>query len=73
MIEAGAYSALWADVHLGPEQAVRAHQLVRGGLMLPVHWGLFDLALHGWAEPMACVLVPAWSSGVEHLLRERPR
>jgi L-ascorbate metabolism protein UlaG (beta-lactamase superfamily) len=64
MIEAGAYSALWADVHLGPEQAVLAHQLVKGAVMLPVHWGMFDLALHGWTEPMERVLVAAESLGV---------
>ena len=64
MIEAGAYSAMWADVHLGPEQAVLAHRLVRGDVMLPVHWGLFDLALHGWTEPMERVLAAADSQGV---------
>ena len=64
MIESGAYDALWADVHLGPEQAVLAHQLVRGDVMLPVHWGLFDLALHGWTEPMERVLVAAERAGV---------
>jgi L-ascorbate metabolism protein UlaG (beta-lactamase superfamily) len=64
MIEVGAYDAMWADVHLGPEQAVRAHQLVRGDVMLPVHWGLFDLALHGWTEPMERVLVAAAAAGV---------
>ena len=64
MIEAGAYDALWADVHLGPEQAVLAHRLVRGDVMLPVHWGMFDLALHGWTEPMERVLVAAESQGV---------
>jgi L-ascorbate metabolism protein UlaG (beta-lactamase superfamily) len=64
MIETGAYDALWADVHLGPEQAVRAHQLVRGGVLLPVHWGLFDLALHGWTEPIERVLVAAQAAGV---------
>ncbi|MDF1501409.1 MBL fold metallo-hydrolase [Roseisolibacter sp. H3M3-2] len=64
MIESGAYDALWADVHLGPEQAVLAHRLVRGDVMLPVHWGLFDLALHGWTEPMERVLVAARAAGV---------
>ena len=63
MIESGAYSALWADVHLGPEQAVLAHQLVRGDVMLPVHWGLFDLALHGWTEPVERVLAAAQRGG----------
>ena len=37
--DSGAYNYLWADVHLGPEQAVVAHQMVRGALLMPVHWG----------------------------------
>ncbi len=64
MIESGAYNAMWADVHLGPEQAVQAHTMVRGGLMIPVHWGLFDLALHSWTEPIERVLVAARQQGV---------
>jgi L-ascorbate metabolism protein UlaG (beta-lactamase superfamily) len=64
MIESGAYDPSWADVHLGPEQAVRAHELVRGKVMLPVHWGLFDLALHGWTEPIERVLAAAEEHGV---------
>lgn len=64
MIEAGAYDALWVDVHLGPEQAVLAHQLVGGDVMVPVHWGLFDLALHGWTEPIERVLAAAREAGV---------
>jgi L-ascorbate metabolism protein UlaG (beta-lactamase superfamily) len=64
MMDVGAYSQLWADVHLGPEQAVLAHQLVRGDVMLPVHWGLFDLAMHSWAEPVERVLAAAKAEGV---------
>ena len=63
-VEAGAYDAAWADVHLGPEQAVAAHRMVRGGLMVPVHWGLFDLALHGWTEPAERVRAAATRAGV---------
>ena len=59
MIEVGAYDALWVDVHLGPEQAIAAHRLVRGDVMLPLHWGTFDLALHGWTEPIERVLAAA--------------
>ncbi|WP_197526005.1 MBL fold metallo-hydrolase [Gemmatimonas aurantiaca] len=64
MIEAGAYDARWADVHLGPEQAVEAHRLVGGRVLLPVHWGLFDLALHGWTEPIERVFVAAQAAQV---------
>ncbi len=52
MIEVGAWNALWGDVHLGPEAAVGVHQQVRGDVMIPVHWGTFNLALHAWDAPI---------------------
>ncbi|MDD9938227.1 MAG: MBL fold metallo-hydrolase [Myxococcales bacterium] len=64
MIEVGAYNQLWADVHLGPEQAVDAHRMLQGELMIPVHWGLFDLAMHSWTEPIERVLSAARRRGV---------
>ncbi|MEC8024791.1 MAG: MBL fold metallo-hydrolase [Myxococcota bacterium] len=51
LIESGAYDPAWPDVHLGPEQALDVHRAVRGKVMLPIHWGTFDLALHPWIEP----------------------
>lgn len=59
LMETGAYNQLWSDVHLGPEQAIIAHQLVKGKTMIPVHWGLFDLALHGWTEPAERIMQAA--------------
>jgi L-ascorbate metabolism protein UlaG (beta-lactamase superfamily) len=53
MLEIGAYHELWGDIHLGPEGAARAFTALGGkGLMMPIHWGLFDLALHGWQQPI---------------------
>jgi L-ascorbate metabolism protein UlaG (beta-lactamase superfamily) len=52
MIEIGQYNQAWPDWHIGPEQAVKAHRWVNGKLFLPVHWGLFELASHGWTEPI---------------------
>ena len=52
MIETGQYHRTWPDWHIGPEQAIRAHQRVRGDVMLPVHWALLGLAMHGWREPV---------------------
>ena len=65
MIEVGAYNALWADVHLGPEQAVQAHKDLRGAVMLPVHWGTFNLALHPFTEPVERVLIAAEKADVK--------
>jgi L-ascorbate metabolism protein UlaG (beta-lactamase superfamily) len=56
MLEIGASNPLWADIHLGPEGAVRSFRVLGGhGLLMPIHWGLFDLALHGWKEPIESV------------------
>lgn len=63
LIETGGYSRHWTDVHLGPEQAVEAHHMLRGEVMVPVHWGLFDLAMHGWTEPIERVLAAAKARG----------
>lgn len=64
MIETGAYNQAWSDVHLGPEQALEAHKMVRGALYMPVHWGTFDLALHSWTEPVERILAAAEQEGI---------
>jgi len=55
MLEVGAFHPAWGDIHLGPEHAIEAYQLLGGvlgaGAFLPVHWGTFNLALHAWDEP----------------------
>jgi L-ascorbate metabolism protein UlaG (beta-lactamase superfamily) len=63
MIESGQYHRTWPDWHVGPEQAVEAHRMVRGDVMLPVHWALLTLAYHGWTEPVERVLAEAASKG----------
>jgi L-ascorbate metabolism protein UlaG (beta-lactamase superfamily) len=63
MIEVGQYDQAWPDWHLGPEQAVEAHRRVRGRVMLPVHWGLFALASHGWTEPIERAVAAARDTG----------
>jgi len=59
LIEAGQYDADWPDWHLGPEQSVLSAQRVRARALIPVHWGLFRLAHHGWTEPVERVLAAA--------------
>lgn len=56
MLEIGAFDPLWASVHMGPEGAVRSfHALGGQGLLMPIHWGLFDLALHTWTQPIESI------------------
>jgi L-ascorbate metabolism protein UlaG (beta-lactamase superfamily) len=56
MLEIGASHPLWAEIHMGPHGAVRSfHALGGHGLLMPIHWGLFDLALHHWREPIESI------------------
>jgi L-ascorbate metabolism protein UlaG (beta-lactamase superfamily) len=56
MLEIGASDPLWQDIHMGPEGAVRSFRaLGNHGLLMPIHWGLFDLALHPWQQPIETI------------------
>ena len=71
LIEAGQYDADWPDLHLGPEQAVVAAQRVGARVLIPVHWGLFQLAHHPWTEPVERVLLAARCSNMS-VMTPRP-
>jgi len=51
LVQVGAYNDAWPDIHMTPEQGVAAHLDLRGGVLVPVHWATFALALHAWTEP----------------------
>jgi L-ascorbate metabolism protein UlaG (beta-lactamase superfamily) len=56
MLEIGAFDPLWAAIHMGPEGAIRTFRALGGhGLLMPIHWGLFDLALHPWKQPIQSI------------------
>ncbi len=61
----GAYNDAWPDIHMDPEEAVRACGDLGGQLLLPVHWATFDLAFHRWAEPVERLIPAADESGID--------
>lgn len=65
LMESGAYDKAWMDVHIGPEQGVQAFADLKGKLLIPVHWGTFNLAIHNWTEPVERLLVAAEKVGAE--------
>ena len=65
MLEVGAFHPAWGDIHLGPDNALKALQLLGGGAFLPVHWGTFSLAMHAWDEPAETLLRLAPQQGVQ--------
>jgi L-ascorbate metabolism protein UlaG (beta-lactamase superfamily) len=70
MLEVGAFHPAWGDIHLGPENALKAHALLGGGPFLPVHWGTFSLAMHAWDQPAETLLELGPKAGA-HLVMPR--
>jgi L-ascorbate metabolism protein UlaG (beta-lactamase superfamily) len=67
LMPVGAYNSAWPDIHMNPEEAVRAHHDLTNagsGLLVPIHWGTFRLAPHPWAEPIERLLAAAEPAGV---------
>ena len=53
MLEVGAYNELWKSIHMGPDGAAEVFAAMgAGGLLMPIHWGLFELAPHAWRQPV---------------------
>jgi L-ascorbate metabolism protein UlaG (beta-lactamase superfamily) len=67
-IKIGAYDPLWPDIHLNPEEAVAVHKMLKGKILVPIHWGAFNLGLHDWYEPPERLIRAAQKSGVEFLI-----
>lgn len=63
MMQVGAYSDFWPEVHMTPEEGVRAHLDLGGELLLPIHWCTFNLAPHPWEEPAERVITAAQALG----------
>ena len=59
LIKVGAYGRTWPDVHVDPKEAIVVNEMVRGQLMMPTHWGTFNLSYHGWTEPAERLIMAA--------------
>lgn len=69
IIKVGAYGPgqNWRDIHMPPEESIQTHLDVKGRIMLPVHWGTFDMGNHEWDEPIKRAIAAADSAGVKLL------
>jgi L-ascorbate metabolism protein UlaG (beta-lactamase superfamily) len=67
MLEIGAFYPAWGDIHLGPDNALKAHAML-GGVFMPVHWGTFALAMHAWDQPAERLLELAPDTGAQLLM-----
>lgn len=64
-LEIDAWNDNWPNNHMFPEESVRAHKDLQGKKFLPIHWGVFDLAMHPWDESVGRAREAAKKEGVE--------
>lgn len=50
LIDCAQYDVSWPEVHMFPEEAVTAVEILGAGIAMPVHWGAFSLAYHAWDD-----------------------
>ena len=68
MLEVGGHHPSWGHIHLGPENALEALELLGSAPFLPVHWGTFSLAMHAWDQPPETLINLAPRKGIKLLM-----
>lgn len=66
-LEIDAWNPGWPNIHLFPEETVKAAQDLNARQILPLHWAVFDLALHPWHESIDMVLEAAKDTDIKVL------
>lgn len=70
LLPIGAYDApTGRDVHMNPEEALRAFTALGAGLMIPMHYGTFRLGFEPLEEPPDRLLGHARSLGIDEKIR----
>lgn len=64
MLECGQYDERWKNIHMMPEETVKAAQDLNVKLMMPIHWGAFKLSLHDWNDPVKRASLEAQRLGI---------
>ena len=65
MLECGAYSKYWKQIHMMPEETAQAHVDLQGNVLIPIHWAKFNLSIHPWREPVERLLKKARELEIE--------
>lgn len=55
-LEIDAWNESWPTTHLFPKEAIKAVEELQGKYFLPIHWGVFDLAMHKWDESINTII-----------------
>jgi L-ascorbate metabolism protein UlaG (beta-lactamase superfamily) len=49
---------------VGPVNAVDLHLSLKGKMLLPIHWGTFNVGIHAWSDPVEKMIKTATNKSV---------
>lgn len=55
-VEIDAWNENWANIHMFPYEVAWVCEELKAKRLLPIHWGVFDLAMHKWNESIELLL-----------------
>lgn len=55
-LEIDGWNTGWPNTHMFPKEVIKAAQELNTKQLLPLHWAVFDLALHPWHESIDMIL-----------------
>lgn len=67
-MQIGTYVDELPDIHMTPEEAGKSCTDLKIKKVVPIHWATFDLAMHGWSEPIRRFLPELGKRNIEYLV-----
>jgi L-ascorbate metabolism protein UlaG (beta-lactamase superfamily) len=71
ILECGQYGKNWPQIHMVPEETSAAAFDLNSRVLLPVHWGKYNLSVHSWDEPVNRLVDAVSGTGLQ-LLTPKP-
>lgn len=65
MTDCAQYNMRWHNVHMFPEEAVKAAMELGTDTVMPIHWGAYSLSDHAWDDPAQRFTLAAEENGLE--------
>lgn len=65
ILECGQYGDDWPNIHMFPQEVIKAAESLNSKKLLPVHWGKFSLALHSWTASVEDLLSASEGNKIE--------
>ncbi len=64
LLEDGQYNEKWREVHMLPDESIQAFYDLKAKRYFPIHWGMFNLSLHAWYEPIEIISKSAMEKNI---------